>query len=403
MLRILIAVFLILLNAAAFAADFETIIVPPSEPVLAGDTITFEVYFMNPSNHIVTVQTPELIESRLLSGDTISRVQLTPKPFGPLHEIVVPANGFLKKLYTIDVPESLEGSVGIELITFTSKRALFSVLKTEVKHEKNVTETLKSNDTVEDIQPLFQSEFPYFPAYEPTYFGVGTDPEKSKFQFSFKYRLVDVNKYEWAKNKPWLSGFHFGYTQTSLWDLKSDSKPFDDTSYKPELFYLTRNINPDFFSISHLFLKTGFQHESNGKGGTDSRSTNYLYIKPNFAFDLSNGYHLNVGPKAWIYAGNDNKTNPDIEDYRGYFDLELKFGKRDSLVLGSNLRYGSRGRSIQVDATYPLVKILFLDEKQKWLNPNLYFLVQYYNGYAESLIHYNEKSHALRLGIALVR
>ncbi|MBA3035075.1 MAG: hypothetical protein FP814_01130, partial [Desulfobacterium sp.] len=242
MLRILIAAILVLFNSAAFAAEFETIVVPPSEPVVAGNTITVEVYFMNTSDHIVTVQTPEFIESRLISGNTSPSVRLTPKPFEPLHEIVVPANGFLKKLYTLDVPESIEGSVGIELVTFTSKRALFSVIKTDIKNAKCVSETPKNYDTVEEIQALFQTDFPYFPSNEPTYFGVGTDPEKSKFQFSFKYRILDVDKHEWAKNRPWLSGFHFGYTQTSLWDLKSDSKPFDDTSYKPELFYLTRNI-----------------------------------------------------------------------------------------------------------------------------------------------------------------
>ncbi|WP_435547653.1 phospholipase A [Desulfobacterium sp. N47] len=399
MFKILVAAFFVFLNSAAFAAEFETIIVPPSDPVIAGDTITVEVYFMNLSNHGITLQTSELIESRLIKENTISELQLTPKPFDSLHEIVIPANGFLKKAYTCDVPESLEGSVGIELVKFASKRALFNILK---KGDNNTTqcviEKVKGNDAAEEIQTLFQSEFPYFPTHEPTYFGVGTDPEKSKFQLSFKYNLVNL-----TRNNSLLNGFHFGYTQTSLWDLKSDSKPFEDTSYKPEIFYLTKNLNPGIPLMSHLCFMGGFQHESNGKGGTDSRSTNFLYIKPILAFKLGNDYHLKVGPKAWIYTGNDDQTNPYIENYRGYFDLELKLGKRDGLVLGSNLRYGNKGGSIQVDATYPMYKCLFLDVKKTWLNPNLYFLVQYYDGYAESLIRYNEKSHALRLGISIVR
>ncbi|MFH2045936.1 MAG: phospholipase A [Pseudomonadota bacterium] len=403
MLRIIIMAILVFINTAAFASDLETIVVAPSEPVISGKSITVEVYFLNPSDQIITANVPKIIKPKLINKNITPILQLSPKPFEPLDKIDIPANGFIKKLYTFDVPESLEGSVGIELVTFTSKRVLFNVVKTDEKDPKCVSETPKRYDTAEEIQALFQKDFPYFPSNEPTYFGVGTDPEKSKFQFSFKYRILDVDKHEWAKNRPWLSGFHFGYTQTSLWDLKSDSKPFDDTSYKPELFYLTRNIRPGFLSMSHLCLKSGFQHESNGKGGTDSRSTNYLYIKPISAFDLGNDYHLKVAPKVWIYAGNDNDTNPDIKNYRGYFDLELKAGKSNGLAVGSNLRYGKKGGSIQLDATYPFYKILFLDENQDWLNPNLYFLVQYYNGYAESLIRYNEKSHALRLGISLVR
>ena len=104
---------------------------------------------------------------------------------------------------------------------------------------------------------------------------------------------------------------------------------------------------------------------------------------------------------------NDDDTNPDLAAYRGYFDLGLKFGKSDSFVLGSNLRYGTKGGSMQLDGTYPLFrairKIFFLKEDQDSLNPNIYLHAQYYNGYAETLLNYNKKDHALRFGIAFVR
>ena len=38
-----------------------------------------------------------------------------------------------------------------------------------------------------------------------------------------------IQRGSWWKN--WVSGFHLGYTQRSVWDLKNESKPFDDTSY----------------------------------------------------------------------------------------------------------------------------------------------------------------------------
>ena len=86
---------------------------------------------------------------------------------------------------------------------------------------------------------MFQSFLADFSVHEPMYFLLGVEPglEQSKFQFSFKYRLFNSKGYL-AVKAPWVSGFHLGYTQRSIWDLKNDSKPFEDTSYMPEVFYL---------------------------------------------------------------------------------------------------------------------------------------------------------------------
>ncbi len=68
-------------------------------------------------------------------------------------------------------------------------------------------------------------------------------------------------------------GAHFAYTQTSFWNLKSASKPFDDTSYKPELFFLSSGSSLFPTKINRLFIQTGYQHESNGRDGESSRAT----------------------------------------------------------------------------------------------------------------------------------
>lgn len=126
----------------------------------------------------------------------------------------------------------------------------------------------------------------------------------------------------------------FGYTQTSFWDIESNSAPFEDTSYKPELFWTSRNLISGVSAVKGLFFQSGFQHESNGRGGDLSRNTNYLYVKPVFVFFSGrNRYGLQIAPKIWTYINNDDDTNPDLADYRGYFDLEIKLGKADSFVL----------------------------------------------------------------------
>ena len=139
------------------------------------------------------------------------------------------------------------------------------------------------------------------------------------------------------------------------------------------------------------------QHESNGRGGEFSRSTNYGYVKPQFIY-----YHqasqlgMMLSPRFLVYYNNDNDTNPDFADYRGYVDLEAAFGKANSFMARTNLRFAKEGTSVQTDLTYPIHRLL-------GDNLDLYFQVQYSNALAESLINYRERVEALRIGFSLVR
>ncbi|MCJ7540867.1 MAG: phospholipase A [Desulfobacterales bacterium] len=259
----------------------------------------------------------------------------------------------------------------------------------------------KSNETVpnefEALDSLYELYQPYLKnlaAYDPMYFLVGTDPKKSKFQFSFKYRLFDLDS-ALVQNHPWAKGFHLAYTQTSFWDLESASKPFEDTSYKPEFFFLSPNIRVPW--ATGFFVKGGFQHESNGRGGEYSRSTNFLYIKPIYiAYSKNTKLGIMIAPKIWTYIANEDENNPDLKDYRGYFDVEIKVGQADGFVLGSNFRWAKEGGSMELDLTYPLNQFIFK-------NLNLYFQVQYVNALAESLLNFRDRTEALRLGFAIVR
>ncbi|MFZ5562890.1 MAG: phospholipase A [Thermodesulfobacteriota bacterium] len=227
--------------------------------------------------------------------------------------------------------------------------------------------------------------------YEPTYLLVGTDPEKSRLQLSFKYRLFNPDK-PVARDYPWVSGLHLGYTQTSLWDLDSMSRPFIDTSYKPEFFFLSDNLKARPSWMNAWIIQTGYRHESNGQGGTDSRSTNHLFFKTGFAFDLAGDCRFGLAPQAWVYFKNDDRTNPDIEDYRGYFEIEAGIIRPDSFALISAFQE----RAVRVDFSYPLSR-LFAD------NIDFYLYAQYFSGYAETLRNYREKDEATRIGIAITR
>jgi outer membrane phospholipase A len=293
--------------------------------------------------------------------------------------------------YALDAPDGLYGTMILRIEEMTLPPMVIDVLNPEIPPAPE--------RRYADLDSLFSLYQPYLgniAAYEPMYFLVGTDPEKSKFQVSFKYRFFNPQS-PFAQAHPWVDGFHLGYTQTSFWDLKSDSAPFEDTSYKPELFWLSRNLISGGSMFRGMFLQSGYQHESNGRGGDLSRSTNFLYLKPVFVlFSDNNQYGLQVAPKIWAYVNNDDNTNPDLEDYRGYFDLEVKVGRADSFVLGSSFRWAKEGASILLDLSYPVHRFLF-DAV------DIYLHAQYANALAESLIDYRERSHAFRLGFSIVR
>ncbi|MBN1841310.1 MAG: phospholipase A [Deltaproteobacteria bacterium] len=390
-----------LMASASVSADgLETVIAPPTIPPQAGKVAEFSVYVHNIGEGIVSVQLPVQVSCRIESGDqTIDVVAKTLEPFEK-QPVVVGKNGFIKGRYEFSVPTGLSGPVRMEVREFQAASVMFAVAPAEEPKTQALgrisSEPLEHYPTIDSLFALYQPYLVNLAAYESMYFLVGTNPEKSKFQISFKYRFLDPEG-DLAEELPWLKGLHFGYTQTSFWDLKSDSAPFEDTSYKPELFFLSSNIKKRPSWMQGFFLQTGFQHESNGRGGEFSRNTNQLYAKPFFIlYDNKTQLGIQIAPKIWTYVHNDNDTNPDLEDYRGFFDLEVKLGKADSFVLESHLRWADEGVSTQWDFTYPLHQHVFR-------HLGFYFQAQYVNALAESLIDYRERNEALRLGLAIVR
>ncbi len=232
--------------------------------------------------------------------------------------------------------------------------------------------------------------------YEPMYLILGTKAPDTKFQISFAYQLLNSDG-PLADAVPALKGFNIAYTQTSLWDRGGASSPFYDTSYKPEFFYAWKNVtHAQPTNWIQLDLQGGLEHESNGKGGTDSRSLAIAYFQPTLTIGRDDGLQLALQPRAWAYMG-DLSDNPDIADYMGYVSLRTVVGWKRGLQLsvlgqvGSGANYGS----VQLDLTYPTMRFFG--------SFSLYLDVQYFNGYGESLLDYNERTDELRVGFALFR
>ncbi|MFH1984240.1 MAG: phospholipase A [Pseudomonadota bacterium] len=294
--------------------------------------------------------------------------------------------------YGFDLPPDLIGTVRMRAPQIASAPIVFIV---STKSEKTQASP-EDSPSLDSFFTVYQPYLGNISAYKPMYFLVGTDPADSKFQISLKYRLFNTES-SFAKNYSVVDGIHLGYTQTSFWDLKSNSAPFKDTSYKPEMFWVSGNLKTDSSAMAGLFVQTGLQHESNGRSGDDSRSTNFFYVQPVLIFfDTATRYGLQVAPKVWAYVDNDDATNPDLADYRGYFELELKFGRADRTVVGTTVRWAQKGASVQLDVTYPLHRFIYqaLD---------IYLQVQYVDALAENLLDYKERNQAFRIGLSIVR
>lgn len=393
-------------DASAEDNSLDLVLVAPqaseSRPLQAGEPVFFSVLFTNPLSIPVSATSYEKLGVRVVGEK--QRIELTAHSVKSLDsdQQNIAGKGFLRIEYQLDLPRHMEGPVSIELTDHSANKAMFHArashpMEPESDPDGQESEQASLTDLTADFQPFLKN----LSTYKPVYFLLGADPglEKTKFQISFKYRLFDFKEAGFLKeNFSVLEKIHLGYTQQSFWDLESDSAPFKDSRYMPEFFFLEDKIDLNLPWVKGFGFQTGFQHESNGREGLDSRSTNYAYLQPIITFHLKETTHLIFSPRVWTYVGNDNDTNPDLSDYRGYFDLEAKIGNPKGLALGTQYRQGDKGITWQGDLSYPINQLPFLSGFL-----DVYLHAQYFSGYAENLLEYNQRDDVFRLGFSIVR
>ncbi|WP_298760033.1 phospholipase A [uncultured Campylobacter sp.] len=218
--------------------------------------------------------------------------------------------------------------------------------------------------------------------YEPIYMLFTHDfskkPDRKADELHFEFSFERPIAYD-------VLGFgekiSFAYAQNSWWQITQDSAPFRESNYRPELYVSA----PVPFADE---IKIGAMHESNGKGGEESRSWNRLYAQSTWS---AGGF--SITPKAW-YAFWLDRTNEDIADYLGYGDLRASytFGKqRLSALWRNNLHFdGSNRGAIELNYSFPI------------FNSGFYGYLRYFNGYGESLADYKRSVNKIGIGLSFV-
>lgn len=211
--------------------------------------------------------------------------------------------------------------------------------------------------------------------------------EEAEFQISLK---VPLNYDDLLVEG---DGLYFGITLKSFWQVyaQSISRPFRETNYRPELFYIAPT---DWHPMDgQTWLGFGVEHESNGQRQDLSRSWNRVYTRMTFAKD-----NFAVSLQPWWRIPEDKKTsandpdgddNPDIEDYMGHFELSgaYKWNDYEFSFLGRE-NFSTHKGFAQLGMTFPI-----------WGKVRGY--AQYSAGYGASLIDYNQNQQRFGLGVAI--
>ena len=231
---VMVGAMITLVGLTAHAAEISISMAQEKWP--AGQRIEFSFYTMPSGQDVPTDALSDHLACTLESGGKTQSVTARRVPGEGLSGVGGIA-GMQNVLYAFDAPDGIIGTVQLRIADLRVPAILFEVVAPEEKSSSH-----SRYPTLDSLFALYQPYLGDIAAYQPMSFLVGTDPSKSKFQISFKYRFFNPES-DFVDSHPWVKGFYFAYTQTSFWDLKDSSAPFEDTSYKPELFWVSRNLS----------------------------------------------------------------------------------------------------------------------------------------------------------------
>lgn len=228
---------------------------------------------------------------------------------------------------------------------------------------------------------------PYFGLYKDNYFSLGTTfpgkPTRTnsdvKFQVSIAQRITN-------SVLPWKTYLFLMYTQKVFWNIFENSMPMRDLNFNPGI-----GLTKAFFVKGRYSGKMTLmvEHESNGRDGTSSRSWNKISLSGSALVTP----WLLVHAKYW-YPIVDGMNNKDILYYSGIFQFGAEVSAKDRRYIWSGTLVKRKGWNLNFNLSLEFAMRLFKKDNQ-------YLFFQYYNGYGESMLDYNQFRSRLRVGISI--
>jgi len=385
------------------AANPDLLLVPPTEEIRAGEVAVLTVYVNNPSNGPFDVRIPEVLRAELAAGGGVRRIELQPVGVALGARLAIAPLSFTTLRFTLTVPAGLSGTASLRFIDLPTNPVMFVIARSHSAGDAGGASSASAasggpslRGESLDLESERETVRRHVSTYEPTYFLLGpVGGWNARFQFSFKYRLLAPS----GTDPRWWQSLYFGYTQTSVWDLNGESKPFYDSSYRPTVFFFRDDfhLKPDW--ATRMGIQAGLQHESNGQDELSSRSMNTAYFSPSAIIPISDRWRVWITPRFIAYV--EKEENPDIERYRGNVEWRIRVGRDQGLQFSATLRKGRNSGygSGQFDFTVPLRMVPTARRSAAG-----YLHIQYFNGWGETLIDYNRReADQYRIGYALTR
>lgn len=228
---------------------------------------------------------------------------------------------------------------------------------------------------------------PFFGLYKDNYFSVGTDPFHKptgdnsgvKFQLSISQRLTNATL-------PWGTYLYLFFTEKVFWEVFKDSMPMSDLNFNPGIGWTKPFFVKDRYCGKLTLI---VEHESNGRDGEASRSWN----KVSLAGSAYVTECLSVHAKYWLPIV-DGKYNQDLLKYSGIFQMGFQLNSKDRKFTLAATFVKRQGWNFNWNTNIQLGWRIHKDSNQ-------YFFADFYNGYGEGMLAYNQFHNRLRIGILI--
>jgi len=225
-----------------------------------------------------------------------------------------------------------------------------------------------------------------------------------KFQISMRFQLLEPNLYILKHN---IFPAYVAYTQKSLWNIGQESLPFEESNYNPE-FFLDYPVNAVIWGRLKLrnIVVSPFEHESDGLVGVQSRSWNRQYVMAKFGLEskekleITNSFlpdKASLYLKLWNASGYSDQdtylqsvgSNSKFMDYMGHGEIGISV---------RNFLWGGSFKNHQLDIKTPIFHdsdkpSYELEFRQQIPNLNFAFYMQYWYGYGETLLRFDQFGH----------